>query len=28
VLWPGDVARITEHGHIVISIQLSQGDSQ
>lgn len=28
VLFPGDVARVTEHGHLVISIQLSQGESQ
>ena len=26
VLFPGDVARVTEHGHLVISIQLSQGE--
>jgi len=28
VLFPGDVARVTEHGHLVISIQLSQGEAQ
>ena len=27
VLFPGDVARVTEHGHLVISIQLSQGEA-
>ena len=28
VLFPGDVARVTEHGHLVIAIQLSQGEVQ
>jgi N-methylhydantoinase A len=28
VLFPGDVARVTEHGHLVISIQLSRGEAQ
>ena len=28
VLFPGDVARVTEHGHLVISIQLSKGEAQ
>ncbi|HSV82732.1 MAG TPA: hydantoinase/oxoprolinase family protein [Ramlibacter sp.] len=28
VLFPGDVARVTEHGHLVISIHLAQGEAQ
>jgi N-methylhydantoinase A len=28
VVFPGDVARVTEHGHLVISIQLSKGEAQ
>ncbi len=28
VIFPGDVARVTEHGHLVISIQLPQGEAQ
>ena len=28
VLFPGDVARITEHGHIVVSIKLPEGNLQ
>ncbi len=28
VIFPGDVARVTEHGHLVISIQLSRGETQ
>ncbi len=28
VLFPGDVARVTEHGHLVISIHLPQGEVQ
>lgn len=27
VIFPGDVARVTEHGHLVISIQLSRGEA-
>ena len=28
VLFPGDVAKVSEHGHLVISIHLSQGEAQ
>lgn len=28
VLFPGDVARVTEHGHLVVSIHLSQGAAE
>jgi N-methylhydantoinase A len=28
VIFPGDVARVTEHGHLVISIQLSKGEAE
>jgi hypothetical protein len=27
VLYPGDVMQVTEHGHLVIQINLAQGDS-
>jgi N-methylhydantoinase A len=28
VLFPGDVARISEHGHMVVSIKLPEGNLQ
>ena len=28
VIFPGDVARVTEHGHLVVSIHLPQGEAE